>query len=294
MSKEVLRHDNAGMSPLKNMSHSSALHTWSLQGETMLPCVNGVPLSDRGFRYGQHLFETVAAREGKYLFATEHIDRLVKAAERCGFPFSRTAAKALHSFCKTKPPGDGLLRIILTAGDGAPGTSIKAPRLFAFWEEGTFLSQEEIAQGVTLVSLEEPVGTVHWGKKTGNYWDHLSALETARAAGAEEGLIFDASGHVISATMANLIVWFDNGIVVTPPQARGARDGVMLHWACQHLPEITEGDISRSDLRQARAMALTNSRIGIMPVVSLDGMKLAECASIITLTEILYSSKTFF
>ncbi|HLB33827.1 MAG TPA: hypothetical protein VJK54_06285, partial [Chthoniobacterales bacterium] len=40
------------------------------------------------------------------------------------------------------------------------------------------------------------------------------------------------------------------------------------------VPEMIECDITRNDLRKVTAMAITNSRLGVMPVVSLDGRKL--------------------
>ena len=311
--------------------------SWSLQGDVMLSCSDGVPLSDRGFRYGQHLFETVAARGGHYLFASEHCERLAKAAQRFNFPFSKidffqnstadandsvapvlassstslyTAGlrvgapcpsspaasferslfskkteEALSAFLKTTPPGDGMLRIMLTAGDGAPASPVVAPRLFAFWEETAFPCQQELKQGIALVSLDQPIGTACWGEKTGNYWEHLRALEVARAAGAAEGLVFDAAGHVISAAMANLIVWFADGSVVTPSQARGSRDGVVLAWVREQNPNMIERAMTRSDLSQTVAMALTNSRLGVMPVATLDEITLSHSSLALALAD---------
>lgn len=270
-----------------SMNHQGDLSNlkWCLHGDVIVRCNNGVSLSDRGFRYGQHLFETVAARGGNYLFAKEHVHRLFKTAGHFGFPISKACEKALCNFLHLAPPGEGLLRLYLTTGEGAVASPIVAPNLFAFWEETLFPSREEIEQGVRLVSLKEPVGTTTWGEKTGNYWDHLRALETARSMGASEGLIFDVEGRVISAAMANLLVWFDGKkgsvsesetdlFLVTPSQARGARDGVVLSWVQGQVPEMIECDITRNDLRKVTAMAITNSRLGVMPVVSLDGRKL--------------------
>ena len=241
----------------------------------MLSCSGGVPLSDRGFRYGQHLFETVAVRGGRYLFAKEHWERLVRAAMRYHFPVAASWHEGVSDFLKMQSWRDGLLRIVLTAGEGAACSPIIKPQLFLFWEQADFPSEEKLQEGIKIISLDQPVGTTSWGEKTGNYWEHLNALKTARQAGAEEGLIFDAAGFLISATMANVIFWLENGSIVTPPRSRGARDGVMLHWLRQQLPDLMEADITRSNLEKVVAMALTNSRLGVMPVAMLDGRGLA-------------------
>ena len=62
--------------------------------------------------------------------------------------------------------------------------------------------------------------------------------------------------------------------LVTPSCARGARAGVVRAWARENISECIERDITRADLENARAMAVTNSRLGVMPVASLDGRKL--------------------
>lgn len=253
-------------------------HTWSWQENTLLPCLTGIPLSDRGFRYGKHLFETIAIREGVALFVKEHLERFFQAAEKFHFPLPSSCCEVLSSFFKKTPPSaNGLARLFITAGDGSPSEPTIAPRLFVFWEPVTFPTSEEITQGIDLISLHHRIGNKYWGVKNGNYWEHLCALKDAERANAQEGLIFDAQGHLISASMANVFVWFENDSkieLVTPPLTSGARDGVIRHWVKKHHPSLLERQIRHNTLSTAIAMAITNSRLGIMPVATLDGRKL--------------------
>ncbi|MBX9742221.1 MAG: aminotransferase class IV [Chthoniobacterales bacterium] len=253
-------------------------NTWLWQQGTLQPCLEGVPLSDRGFRYGQHLFETIAVRHGHTLFVEEHLQRFFQAAERFHFPIDPPCHQELRSFLKTAlPSDDGLMRLFITAGDGAPTAPIVAPRLFVFWESINFPTLEKVEQGVALVSLNHPTGNSYWGVKNGNYWEHVCALKDAHRAGAEEGLIFDANGLLISASMANVLVWFQNDAqpeLVTPPLSSGARDGVIRHWVQKKYPYLIERDIHRDDLQSAVAIAITNSRLGVLPVTMLDERRL--------------------
>lgn len=264
------------MSVFKKASPLSLDHSWALQGNTVMPCCSGVPPNDRGFRYGQHLFETMAIRNGKVLFFEEHWARLMLGAKRHDFPMEDVWHQGVENFLKTKSWRDGVLRIFLTAGEGSPLSPIIKPQLFLLWEEADFPSEEKLKTGIKVVSLDAPIGTITWGEKTGNYWEHLKALEVARQAGTEEGLIFDAEGFLISATMANVILWMEDGRIVTPPRARGARDGVMLAQVRQRLPNLIEADVSREDLKKVMAMVVTNSRLGVMPVAVLDEKKLSH------------------
>ncbi|MBX9577388.1 MAG: aminotransferase class IV [Chthoniobacterales bacterium] len=251
------------------------MKSWFWQKNKMTPC-SGVPLNDRGFRYGQHLFETIAIRNGKVLFFEEHWMRLIAAAERHRFPVDAFWHQGVHDFLKRESWEDGVLRIFLTAGEGLPLSPITKPQLFLFWEEADFPSEEKFKKGIKVVSLDQPIGTISWGEKTGNYWEHLNALESARQAGAEEGLVFDREDFLISAAMANVILWLEDGGIVTPPRSRGARDGVMLDQVRQCFPKLMETDMRRDDLKKVVAMVVTNSRLGVMPVAMLDGRKLSH------------------
>ncbi len=241
-------------------------------------CSDGVPLSDRGFRYGQHLFETIAIRNGHALFAEEHCERLTTAAEKFHFAFEPAWQQGLRDFLKNIHLNDGMLRLFLTAGDGGIDAPMKTTRLFAFWEETLFPAPEELSRGIALVSLEHPIGNNYWGVKNGNYWEHVCALKEAHRVDAQEGLVFDADDFLISGAMANLFVWLEDptdttkNIFATPPCVRGAREGVVRARVLARIfPQCLERDISRTDLLNARAMAVTNSRLGVMPVSKLDG-----------------------
>lgn len=256
------------------ISHLPSSTSWSWQQNEMVACSGGVSLNDRGFRYGQHLFETLAIRDKKILFFKEHWERLIAAAQRHHFPMEASWHKSLNDFLKKESWKDGLLRIFLTAGEGTLGSPIVTPNLFLFWEAADFPSEEKLKEGIKVVSLDSPIGTTLWGEKTGNYWGHLNALEAARQVGAEEGLVFDQEGFLISAAMANVILWLDDGRLITPPRARGARDGVVLAQVRQQLPDLIEADVTRDDLKKVVAMAVTNSRLNVMPVTILDGRKI--------------------
>lgn len=251
----------------------------------MIPCSSGVPLSDRGFRYGQHLFETIAIRNGKVLFFEEHWKQLIVAAQRHHFSIDGSWHHGVSNFFKTKLWDDGVLRIFLTAGEGAAGSPITKTQLFLLWEEVDFPSEEKLKKGIKVVSLDQPIGTTSWGEKTGNYWEHLNALERARQAGAEEGLIFDRDGFLISATMANVVLWLEDGKIVTPPRTRGARDGVMLDQVRACFSTLIEADVTRDDLKKVVAMTVTNSRLGVMPVAALNGKELSHTHLVFFLVE---------
>lgn len=226
-----------------------------------------VSVSDRGFRYGMSVFETIAVRDGRYLLATEHLERLSQACAAAGF-FQPTI-KALPS-AQSLP--DGMLRIYVTAGEGAPTAPAEEGRVYALFDAATFPAEAEMAKGFQLSISRAPLSLELGGWKTGNYWPRVQALGEARKAGCDEALVFNMQGGLIGAAMANVFLVQD-GRVVTPALSMGARDGAVRHWLKTRIP-VEEALLTLEDVEAAGECFLTNSRLGVMPVTAIEGRML--------------------
>jgi branched-subunit amino acid aminotransferase/4-amino-4-deoxychorismate lyase len=226
-----------------------------------------VPLTDRGFRYGMSVFETLAVRAGKILFLREHLVALETACQAAGLP-----ARKLDAVAHIGALPDGLLRIYVTAGDGGLAVAGSKPRTFAFFEPARFPGAEEISKGLQLMSSRTPVVPILGGWKTGNYWQNVMALAAAHENGFDETLIVNIQRVVISAAMAN-VFFLKAGEWKTPAAATGARRGVVRAWV-QEIASVEETAPSLEDIREAEECFLTNSRLGVMPVSEIDGRRL--------------------
>lgn len=254
------------------------IRAWRADGGKVIPHCGGIPLDDRGFRYGQHLFESLAVRRGAVLLGQEHLESLKAASVRKGIPFSRSLETSLRKFLGSVNLADGMLRIYLTAGTGAPATPVLSPGCYLSWEATQFPSEADIARGYRLITLKRLPSATAWGEKCGNYEGHLDALATARKAGADEGVVLDKKGRVVSCSMANLLVWLPSRsgpVLCTPPSALGGRSGSLLKWVRGRM-KVHERVLISADLRRAVAIAVTNSRLGVMPVALLDGKQLPD------------------
>lgn len=260
------------------MKGRATFRVWRWDGNRIAAHRGGIPLDDRGFRYGQHLFESIAVRNGSALLAREHLSLLSAAAKRHAIPFSGSLASSLRSFLGSVKLADGMLRIYLTAGSGAPCAPVTAPGCYLAWEATRFPTEEDLAAGYRLVISGKAVGAGGWGEKSGNYGSHLTALADARKAGVDEAIVLDEQGRVLSCAMGNLLVWLptrSETILCTPPTSSGARSGAVLGWVHRKTP-LHERLLRPADLRRAVALAVTNSRLGVMPVALLDGKPLSH------------------
>ena len=226
-------------------------------------------LEDRGFRYGMSVFESVAVCEGRPLLLEAHLERLGRAAVDCGGKVPELPA---FDFSQLET---GLVRFYLTAGSGG----LEAPfagdayALFDNAEVGWNLPALRVASSAAPY-LPRPGG---W--KTGNYWQNLDALASAKLAGCDEALVFNPAGMLVGAAMANVFLQVD-GHWITPALETGARDGAVRAWVLAAMG-ASEEIFDVEALRNCSGAFLTNSRIGIRPIAELDGRPLElACAEI--------------
>lgn len=222
--------------------------------------------SDRGFRYGMSVFETIAIAEGRPLFLVQHLGRLVRGAvELLGFDARAVAEAAARLPLATL--GTGVLRLYVSAGPGGPGDPVVAPAAGAMFEEAPVLAGP--GTGVSLLLDAAIHCATPGGWKTGNYWANLRALQGARARGADEAVLFGPGGTAVGCACANLFV-MHGGALLTPARACGARDGVVREWILGR-EHVEEALLQREDVLAADEVFLTNSRVGIAAVASVEG-----------------------
>ncbi len=221
-----------------------------------------LPITDRAFRYGMSVFETIAVIDRRPLFLDEHLDRLAAGAAAAElFPPDswRGFVAALFS---ENPITTGVVRIYLTGGDFDGGPS----RLVALAETMEIPAAAGIAT-LTATVVEMVPGDLPV-VKTGNYWPHLRVQRSAAGRGFDDAIRATSAGRLIGGSMANLFL-VRNGGLATPRPAPGVRDGVVRGWILARFG-ASEMTLTVDDLLAADECFFTNSRIGIQSVSSVD------------------------
>ena len=234
----------------------------------------GLPLTDRGFRYGMSVFETIAIRSAAPLLLEPHLALLAKTAAAANFHPPAAWLEATRALLAKPPIEEGVVRIYITAGD-RDGEASRVALLFEAMPIPTTLSE---ARAVTV----EFTPALPFGK-TGNYWPHL----LARPASGEEAILCTPGGHLLGGAMANLFLVIDDKLL-TPRHP--IRRGIVRNWIsggpgsvrAEDDTEVVppkfhaeEADLTRADLEKARAAFLTNSRLGLCQLTAIDGRTLA-------------------
>jgi branched-subunit amino acid aminotransferase/4-amino-4-deoxychorismate lyase len=247
-----------------------ASKSWRWNGKKFVEA-RSVPLSDRGFRYGMSLFESIRVTNGQAEFFEKHATRLLSACAELDFSVSEAALHKAEGLLGGAGL-DGFARIYATAGDGGPASAPSSPRLYVFIEERAAETEESFEVTIS----DEPYRPLFGGLKTANYWFNTAALTQARGRGFDEALLFNDFAELMSACCANVFVVRDDRIT-TPPRSSGARQGVIREWVIARR-KVEERRLRREDVVNADEIFLTNSWLGIIPVATVEGRPLGHRA----------------
>lgn len=250
--------------------------------------VNGVPgnsisIRDRGLLYGDGVFRTLRAAQGKALHWSLHYLKLQHDCAKLGIacPDEALLCSELDQVLAHHP--DGVVKLIVTRGESGRGyTPSSAATPTRIWDFSPLpdYPHEWMTQGIKVhvcnlrLSVQPRLACVK----------HLNRLENVLAAAelndaqlhgepAAEGLLLDRDGHLIEGTRSNLFLVIQ-GQLVTPDLARcgvaGIQRGRVMAWALQHGLTLQVRDVTLEEALQADELFIVNSVIGLWPVRELE------------------------
>lgn len=240
---------------------------------------DAVPLDDRGFNYGDGLFETIALRRGEPRHWLRHLARLSEGAARLGFesPASEQLLADLRAALPSPAPDRLVAKLIVTRGSGGRGYAPPEPcqprrivRLSPWPEWPTAYATD----GIDLVRCATPLGRnpALAGLKHLNRLEQVLAGRELAARGAVEGLMSDDRGRVIEGTRTNVFAVI-RGELQTPMLDEcgiaGVMRGVVADLARELGVPVRETRLTHSALEAADELFVCNSLIGLWPVRSI-------------------------
>lgn len=258
----------------------------SVNGRIDPPEAARVPVLDRGFLYGDSVYEVLWWHRGVAVQAQEHLDRLRESARRIYMPIDATdaelsaAMRAAVDAAGAGPDDDAYLRLVVTRGEGPLGLHVPdALRqnvvLIAAPAQRPSAAARERGLHVALVDrLRVSAKALDPGAKTGNYMNNLLALHEAEARGADDAILLNDRGEVTEGTTSNVYVVRD-GVVSTPPVASGILKGTtrtrVLALCGERRVAAEERLLVPRDLLAADEVLLSSSVRGVIGVTRIDG-----------------------
>ncbi len=245
-----------------------------------------VPAMDRGFLYGDSVYEVLWWHRGTLIQEREHFDRLEESARRLYMTIERTRASLIGVIRDTveavgiPEDGNGYVRLVVTRGAGPIGLAFEAgvpQNVIVVVAEAERPGPEAVERGMHVALVERRRTSklaLDPGAKTGNYLNNLLALKEARLAGADDALMLNAAGEVTEATTANLYL-LENGRLTTPRIEAGILRGTTRNRVlalCEEAGiEAVEVRVTPEDLARADEVFVSSSVRGILPITAVDG-----------------------
>ena len=236
-----------------------------------------VPVEDRGFQFGDGVYEVIRTYGGALFQLDAHLARLERSAMAIALanPFSLKEWQG-HIEAGIHRAGFAESKVYLQLTRGvAPrdhqypeGT---APTAVITIREMRSMDPTGRAIGIEAITLED----VRWGRcdiKSVNLLANIMARQRAKEAGAFEA-IFVRQGMVTEGAVSNVMV-IRKGVLITPPEGPAILSGVtrrlVLHLANMEGLVVREQEIDVSAFFAVDEMFLTGTTVEVLPMVRVD------------------------
>jgi branched-chain amino acid aminotransferase len=244
---------------------------------------------DRGFSYGDGLFETLRAYSGWVFGLDRHLRRLGRGAAQVGLQFDgdvgrwrRVMSRLLRRNGLTN--ADSSLRLTVTRGVDVLGTLLppeapSSPTLFLVARpvEEAIAERQQVGIGVVTIQWGDPFNPL--GIKSLGYLYHMLAMVRAREQGAHEALFVASDGSVVEGATSNVFC-VANGVLTTPPEDAGLLLGitreVVIELARKGGLDVREAPLPLEELLAADEAFLTGSVKEVMPFIAIDERRIGS------------------
>ncbi len=248
-----------------------------------------VSVFDRGFLYGDSLYEVARSYRGKFFMIDDHMVRLEKSAELCKMELDKTTEiykneiyKTFHQFQKKegRQNTEAYMRIIITRGVSKIGFGLKnlltPPTFVIIIQPVEIYTSEQKEKGMKLkiVSrIRNDARALDPAMKSGNYLNNLLSYLEASEENFDDALLCNSEGHLTEGTTFN-IFYIKKNILVTPPLDIGILDGITrrhtLTLAQKLGIEVRETRFPPEKLKEADEVFVSSSLREVYPVSQVD------------------------
>jgi branched-chain amino acid aminotransferase len=247
---------------------------------------------DRGFLYGDAIYEVWRTYDGVLYAWDEHWRRLERSAQALGFALPVAQAemfkqikRTVAAFCrKTGTRPECYVRLQITRGAGAIGLSPNLADRASFVllvQPLPTAKPEQAARGLKMALAKRlrrnHPSTLNPLWKTGNYLNNILCLSEAVTAGADEVLITNLAGEICEASTSN-IFFVRDGVAVTPPLSAGMLEGITRASVLGPISQAAGVTIQERAVRPEELPAFSECFIAsttkeVFPVSAIDDVR---------------------
>lgn len=243
-----------------------------------------VPALDRGFLFGDAVYEVLRVYVGRAWLADAHFRRLAKSLDAirlAGVDLNRLRQR-MEETIAAGPFREAIVYIQITRGAAPRRThrfpSPVVPLEFLFVEEFHDPYETPRREGTCVITQPDQ----RWDRcdiKSTNLLANILALQSATEAGCSEALFYLADGTITEGTHTSVFGVRD-GLLLTKPRSHdilpGITRGLIFQLADRAGIGIQEEALTREGLGQLSELFLTGTTSEILPIVSVDGQPIGS------------------
>ncbi len=250
-----------------------------------------VPITTHAIHYGTSIFEGIRAywnKKNLFVFRLEeHVRRFRRSGQfyNISLNFSdKQISDAIINLCKKNTMKKSCyIRPFYFIGDYGINLHVteKAPTSVAIFSFpfGDLFNKNGITAGISTWRKFSDMSTPPQAKMGGNYLNSIIATQEAKRNGFDEAILLDHNGNVSEAPGENIFM-VKNGQLITPPLSSSALEGItrdaIIKIGKDLDIEVSEREVTRSELMVSEEVFLTGTAAEITPIISIDRKKIGN------------------
>lgn len=245
--------------------------------------VDQILVNDRGFQYGDGLFETIEVLDGHPIFLDQHLVRLSHGCASLKIPTPDIKQLTDECYFVCQKAKQAVLKIIVTRGLGGRGyrqpETIQPTRVISLYPFPEYPCTHS-EQGINARFCDTRLGLnpALAGIKHLNRLEQVMARAEWDNPNIQEGLMLGGNGHIIEGTMTNLFYVKDDIIYTASLHMAGVAGivrGIIIRLSAEHNHTLIEHDYGKDALLAADEVFVCNSIIGIWPIKQIENSRFA-------------------
>jgi branched-subunit amino acid aminotransferase/4-amino-4-deoxychorismate lyase len=241
-----------------------------------------ISVDDRGFLFGDAVFETALVHAGGFFRLHQHLDRF--AASAAGFRLSAPPTGELEDIARRlirdNRLTDAVLRFTLSRGAGRPLLLVTARPL-----DTAALERARTGWRVITARTRRPsMAAAPAQLKTVGRPHALLARHEAAEAGVDDALLLNDAGHVCEGPSWN-VFWRRGRTLFTPALECGVLAGITRSVIMELMAglgqPVVEGTFERAELDDVDEVFATMTSAGAVPLTELDGAALPPATELL-------------
>jgi D-alanine transaminase len=242
-----------------------------------------VPVTDRGWLFGDAVYEVIRVYDRKLWLGKEHFSRLRRSLFELGITYDcAILEKAAPSMLASSPLANGSLYIQISRGSGQRAHVPKAgmvPNVLMFvqpFDEAAW--QLKMQKGITVTAVTDE----RWHRcdiKSVNLLGNCMAATTAKTRGFDEAVLVDERGIVSEGTHATFL-WAKNQTVFATPLSNRILPGITrqkISEICQlEGIKFNETYLSAAELPSIDEAFLCGTTTEVLPIIRIDSQKVGN------------------